>query len=205
MAGMKVQKLGLKCGKGIVYTVTEKGKILVTRNGETSSVKTVKLKDTKDFLYGIDKDGDLMREFRDMPRPSGPKWPKEHPTQPASVKLDARALVKKVDALLFPLEIEYLAHSGFVDDDDIDRSRKVYEKEFARLAGELSYALGPGEEVETQYGNPAVVWTIRGRKAMLRLGWEDKEFPGSIELVRLSDDEAATLRRTKRPKKKRRA
>ena len=189
---MKVQRLGLKMGKGIAYTVRPDGKITKTSGGETTVVKKIKLTDTKDFLYGIDRDGDLVREFKDMPRPREPALPKDHPTQPASAKLGARDLVKKIDALLFPPDHILLAHSGFVED-NIERSRKAYEKEFARIVNEISYALGPGREVETEYGDPGVVWTVRGRSVMLRLGWEDKEFPGSIELERLDDDELARL------------
>ena len=57
--------------------------------------------------------------------------------------------------------------------------------------GELSYALGPGEEVESESGSRGVIWTFRGRKALLALRWDDHELPGTIELRRFDDESAS--------------
>jgi hypothetical protein len=178
---MKVKKLGLSTKRGQVYIVRDDGKVIATVRGKAVQVARVKLVDPDDFLYFIDGDGDLAREYRSR-RGTRADTARSSATKPASAKLATRALYDMVEALLFPADSVNLSNAGCIEDARSNAAaRKVYEKEFKRLAAELTRALGPPTKV-TQHGEPGLAWELRGRWIRLSLESEDKEFPASIEL-----------------------
>ncbi len=181
---MKVKKLGLKVGKGITHVIAADGRVLTTIDGVSKVTKKLKLADAKSFLYFIDDEGDLAREFRSEPRD---RWPEDDPRKPVSAKLDAKALFAKIEALVFPPREEVLSWAGNIEDRKAAaRARDVYEKEFARLVKEISIALGPGVVYEAEEdGSPTALWKIRDRAVMLQLTSEDTELPAAIELTRI--------------------
>lgn len=188
---MKFKKLGLARRRGEVYVVRDDGTVMMTTRGDATAVKVarVKLVEPDDFLYFIDDDGDLAREFR-PPRKPKSSGVRVSATKPASAALATRALYDRIDALLFPADEVTLAHAGFVDDPRANAAAaKVYAKEYKRLVAEISRALGPGRPA-TRDGQPGVAWELRGRWVRLALEQEDKEFPGTI-VLRPFDPDAA--------------
>ena len=178
---MKVKKLGLSKKRGKVYAVRDDGSVIATLNGEAVTVARVKLVDLDDFLYFIDDEGDLAREYRSR-RESGGDAAQASATKPASAKLQARALYDMIEALLFPMESVNLANAGFNEDARRNTAaQRIYAKEFARLAAQITHALGPPTKA-ARYGQPGLAWKLRGRWIRLSLESEDKELPASIDL-----------------------
>jgi hypothetical protein len=178
---MKFEKLGLKGAKGTVFTIGPDGTLFVTKGGKAKKLRKLSLPDTEEFLYFIDDDGDLAREFR--PRPCA-----ANPTKPASAKLRARELYEAIEALLFPPDRLQLADAGYVEDrDEIAQTYEIYEKEFARLVKQINHALGPGLKLER--GEPAMVWSFRDRAVLLSMESHDTEFPAEIVLKALAADD----------------
>lgn len=75
---MKIKKLGLSKKRGEVYIVRDDGKVIATIRGKAVQVARAKLVDPDDFLYFIDDDGDLAREYRSHRRraPTRPGRPR---------------------------------------------------------------------------------------------------------------------------------
>jgi len=138
---MKVKALGLSRKRGKAYVVRPDGKVIATVRGEAVQVARVKLADPEDYLYFIDSDGDLAREYKSRRQaPSYTSRPSS--TKPASAKLRTRALYDAIEGLLFPTESMNLCTAGYVGDSRAGAAaRKIYEKEFKRLAAEITRAL----------------------------------------------------------------
>jgi hypothetical protein len=178
---MKFKKLGLSKKRGEVYIVRDDGKVIATIKGEAVQVARAKLVDPDDFLYFIDDDGDLAREYRSN-RKTSAYAARSSATKPASAKLETRALYDTIEQLLFPADSVNLANAGCIEDSRLNAvARKVYEKDLKRLAAEITHALGPPTKAD-RYGEPGLAWELRGRWIRLSLGSEDKEFPASIDL-----------------------
>ncbi len=178
---MKIKKLGLSKKRGEVYIVRDDGKVMVTIRGKAVQVARSKLVDPDDFLYFIDDDGDLAREYRSR-RATSAYAARSSATKPASAKLGTRALYDTIEELLFPADSVNLSNAGCIEDSRPNAAaRKVYEKEFKRLAAEITHALGPPTKAP-RYGEPGLAWELRGRWIRLSLESEDKEFPASIDL-----------------------
>jgi hypothetical protein len=178
---VKIKKLGLSKKRGEVYIVRDDGKVIATINGKAVQVARAKLVDREDFLYYIDDDGDLARDYKSR-RKTTAYASRPSATKPASAKLQTRALYDTIEELLFPADSVNLCNAGFIEESRANvAARKVYEKEFKRLAAEITRALGPPTKVP-RYGEPGLAWELRGRWIRLSLVSEDKEFPASIDL-----------------------
>jgi len=191
LRAVKVKTLGLPRRKGLTYAVSKTG-VIATEHEESTVVRRLTIKQDPRFLYYIDDDGDLAREFNgETPEQVRDKraWRQVSATTPASASLDTAKLYKVVLDLVAPATRLQLGHAGLHSDEHAAaRAAAVYHREAKRLVREITLMFGPPFEHHDEGTTDAFwTWRIRGQTLALVLGAEDDDLPAAIFLGLATD------------------